>query len=96
MGPIWPGYYRSIPMRNLIDKAWDFCALGIATEEPMDSGMIRYRFNTDYECYRELTDLLQAVSRMHPEYPRAYRMREALWPERRATRERNRRRRHEP
>jgi hypothetical protein len=76
--------------RNMREKLWDFCAWGIAIEDQMDYGMIRYRLNPQLPYYKPLTTLLEAVVSMYPGYRRAYALRERLWPERRATRERNR------
>jgi hypothetical protein len=76
--------------RNMRDKLWDFCAWEIAIEDEMDFGMIRYRLNAEFPQYEALTALLDAVGEMYPNYQRAYALREELWPERRATRERNR------
>lgn len=77
-------------MRNLVDKMWDLCAWGIGVEDPMDFGMIRYRLNPDYGHINGLKELLRQIADRSPTYKRAYALRHRLWPERRATRERNR------
>jgi|SRR5580692_41416 hypothetical protein len=76
--------------RNMRDKLWDFCAWEIAIEDEMEFGMIRYRLNAEFPQCEALTALLDAVMEMCPNYQRAYALWEDLWPERRATRERNR------
>jgi hypothetical protein len=77
-------------VRNMVDKMWDFCAWGIAVEDPIDFGMIRYRLDRKFKHYIALKRLLEAVVAMYPSYRRVYKYRERLWPEPRATRERNR------
>jgi hypothetical protein len=76
--------------RDMVDKLWDFCALGLVVENPMDFGMIRYRLDPKFKHYRALTSLLDAIVKMHPQYRRVYAHREDIWPAYRATRERNR------
>jgi hypothetical protein len=76
--------------RNMREKLWDFCAWGIAVEDEMDYGMIRYRLNPQLPHYKPFTALLEAVVNMYPGYRHAYALRERLWPKYRATRERNR------
>lgn len=77
-------------VRNLVDKVWDLCRLGILIEDPMDFGMIRYRLDPNYPQHSTLKKLLAAIVRMHPVFAKAYAMRARLWPEYRATRELNR------
>ncbi|MGA8576050.1 MAG: hypothetical protein WB609_10295 [Candidatus Cybelea sp.] len=84
---------RLLPQHDrgaMLQKIWDFCGLGIVVENAMSFGVIRYSLDPAFDCHEQLRALLAAVVKIYPNYKRTYEHREVLWPQNRATRERNR------